>query len=122
MNFTEYQTSAYRTAIHLNKVKEKYPSLPNEVLEMLSMSYMGLGLGESGEVQGKLKKIIRDAGGYITEESRKELSKELGDILWYVAGACTVLNLSMDDVAKQNIEKLKSRQERNVLQGNGDNR
>jgi NTP pyrophosphatase (non-canonical NTP hydrolase) len=122
MDFLTYQTESYKTSIHLNKVKEKYPDLPNEVIEMLSISYMGLGLGESGEVQGKLKKVIRDAGGYITDDARKELSKELGDILWYVAGACTVLNISMDEVAKQNIEKLQDRQKRNVLSGNGDNR
>jgi NTP pyrophosphatase (non-canonical NTP hydrolase) len=121
MNFNTYQTAAYNTAIYLDKIKEKY-DIPMEIQSLLSLSYLGLGLGESGEVQGKIKKIIRDAGGYITEEARKEISKELGDILWYIAGMCTELNISMDEVAKLNIDKLKSRQERGVLNGSGDNR
>lgn len=58
----------------------------------------------------------------ITEEQRTEIGKELGDQLWYHADACGVYGLCMDDVATTNIQKLQSRQQRNVLEGNGDNR
>lgn len=122
MNFFEYQQKSAATAIYLDKVKEKYPGLPEDILKVLGISYAANGLGEVGEVQGKVKKLIRDAGGNITEDKVKEISKELGDILWYVAALCRELGINMQDVAEQNIEKLLSRKERGVLTGNGDNR
>jgi len=42
--------------------------------------------------------------------------------LWYIAQICTELNLSMEEVAKFNLEKLFSRKERGVITGSGDNR
>ena len=122
MTFNEYQAKASTTAMYLNKIKELNPDLPDDVLSILGLSYASLGLGESGEVQGKVKKIIRDSGGVITEEAKKEISKELGDILWYVSAVCGELGIEMDQVAEQNIEKLFSRKERGVITGNGDNR
>lgn len=122
MEFKEYQEKSASTAIYLNKIKEQYPDLDVNIMTILGISYASLGLGESGEVQGKVKKIIRDSGGIITEDAKKEIGKELGDILWYVAALCRELNLSMDDIAQQNIDKLLSRKERGVLTGNGDNR
>lgn len=122
MDFNEYQEKAAETAIYLNKIKEIHPTISEEIIPILGLSYASLGLGESGEVQGKVKKIIRDAGGIITDEAKKEISKELGDILWYIAAVCKELKISMNDVAEQNIEKLFSRKERGVLTGNGDNR
>jgi NTP pyrophosphatase (non-canonical NTP hydrolase) len=53
---------------------------------------------------------------------KEDLKKELGDILWYLSAVATDLGIDLDDVATTNYEKLKSRQERNVLQGSGDNR
>ena len=82
---------------------------------------MGL-VGEAGEVAEKVKKILRDNGGLIDEGRKKELSKELGDVLWYLAQVATELNLSLDDIACLNIEKLNSRKERDRLGGSGDNR
>lgn len=58
----------------------------------------------------------------LKEQEREELSKELGDILWQISGMCTVLDLSLEEVAQQNIDKLTSRQQRNVIDGDGDNR
>jgi len=51
-----------------------------------------------------------------------EIKKELGDVLWYLAQISTELKIDFEDVAKNNLEKLKSRQERNCIQGSGDNR
>jgi NTP pyrophosphatase (non-canonical NTP hydrolase) len=109
MNFEDYQTRAMSTAI--------YPNRGNNLV------YPVLGLnGEAGEIAEKLKKIIRDSGGELSPESRKDLSKELGDILWYVAACCDELGLRMDSVASANIAKLASRKERGQLSGSGDNR
>ena len=43
-------------------------------------------------------------------------------MLWYLAQVCTELNLSLDDVAEHNLEKLYSRLERGKIGGSGDNR
>lgn len=95
----------------------------DELTNTLSMFYVTLGLaGEAGEVAGKVKKILRDNSGEISDEVRRKLAKELGDILWYVAELCTFLDLDMGDVATGNITKLKNRQERGTLQGDGDER
>jgi NTP pyrophosphatase (non-canonical NTP hydrolase) len=50
------------------------------------------------------------------------LNGELSDILWYISSICDTLGLKMEDVATYNIEKLKSRRDRGVLHGSGDNR
>lgn len=109
MTFEEYQKESRKTAI--------YPNLGENFV------YPTLGLlGEAGEVAEKIKKIIRDNAGKITKEKREEICKELGDVLWYVAQLSTELGLSLEEVAELNIEKLKSRAERGVLHGSGDNR
>jgi len=122
MDFKEYQAAAKITAIYLNKVKLQFPELSPEILKIMGISYAALGLGESGEVQGKVKKIIRDSGGIISDEVKTEISKEIGDILWYTAAMCDELGISLEDVAQNNIDKLMSRKERGVIEGNGDNR
>jgi NTP pyrophosphatase (non-canonical NTP hydrolase) len=122
MEFNEYQEKALTTAIYLEKFKLIFENLPETVIKYLGLSYTSNGLGEVGEIQGKIKKILRDQGGNVTEENKEDLKKELGDVLWYVAAMCSELGLSMDDVAKTNIDKLFSRKERNVLTGSGDNR
>lgn len=109
MNFEEYQKLAKRTAV--------CPLVGHSVV------YPALGLaGEAGEAMNKIKKIFRDDNGVLTDSRKKEISRELGDMLWYMAQVCTELDISLDKVAVANIEMLKSRQERNVLKGDGDNR
>lgn len=109
MNFEEYQKKSRKTAI--------YPNVGDNFI------YPTLGLtGEAGEVAEKIKKIIRDKGGKIDEETKKMIQKELGDVLWYVSQLASELNLKLDDVAKINIEKLYSRLERGKIGGSGDER
>ncbi len=109
MDFTTYQQHARKTAV--------YPNLGN------NLAYPVLGLcGETGEVAEKVKKIFRDKGGVLDVQAIAELEKEIGDVLWYLAALCTELGLDFTEVARKNVEKLASRQQRNVLQGSGDNR
>ena len=109
MEFSDYQKEARKTAI--------YPNLGKNFV------YPTLGLaGEAGEVAEKIKKVIRDGNGVVSDEKKEELSKELGDVLWYVANLAEELGSNLDDIAKRNLEKLKSRQERGKLKGDGDNR
>jgi NTP pyrophosphatase (non-canonical NTP hydrolase) len=109
MQLSDYQ--------ELSRVTAVYPAAGDNLL------YPTLGLcGEAGEVAEKVKKMIRDDGGVLSEERRAALAKELGDVLWYVAQLATEAGLELDSIAKANLEKLLSRQQRNVLQGSGDNR
>jgi NTP pyrophosphatase (non-canonical NTP hydrolase) len=87
------------------------------------LAYPALGLaGEAGEVAEHAKKAIRDDGGTVSEGRRAALSKELGDVLWYVAQLATELALDLDQIASENLDKLFSRQQRGVLSGSGDDR
>ena len=82
-----------------------------------------LGLvGEAGETADKVKKILRDKEGMISEGDKREVVKELGDVLWYVAMIAEYLEVPLKEVAETNIEKLRSRKQRNLLHGAGDNR
>lgn len=78
--------------------------------------------GEAGEVSEKLKKILRDKNGQATDEDRREIVKELGDVLWYVNALSVRLGFSLEEVAQMNLDKVLSRKARGVTQGSGDNR
>lgn len=58
----------------------------------------------------------------MTSERLAALTKELGDVMWYLAQLASELGLELDDVAAVNLQKLRSRQERGVLAGSGDDR
>ncbi len=109
MTFAEYQQASRTTALYPDPGK--------------NFIYPTLGLvGEAGEIAEKIKKVIRDKQGRLDDATRVELQKELGDVLWYLSQLSTELGLNLEEVAKKNIAKLKSRQDRNQLHGDGDNR
>lgn len=103
MNFKEYQSKAVSFAIYPATHKVLYPTL-------------GL-CGEAGEVAEKVKKQVRD-GVF----NRHEVAKELGDVLWYLTNICNDIGYNLDEIANLNIDKLRSRKERDVIKGSGDNR
>lgn len=74
--------------------------IPKERLELLNYC-LGLA-GESGEVVDLLKKHVFH--GHML--SRDEVKKELGDVLWYLANICSVLDIQLDQVADKNLDKL----------------
>jgi len=77
-----------------------------------------LGLvGEAGEVAEKIKKKVRDGNIDI-----QGLQKELGDVIFYWYALHGALELDPEETIKMNKEKLNSRKQRGVIQGNGDNR
>ena len=94
-----------------------------------NFSYMFLNLvGEVGEFASKVAKAIRKEENFIDDNDLAnaiddiELQKEAGDILWQLSGLCTVMGWNLEDIAQQNLDKLASRQQRNVIDGSGDNR
>lgn len=109
MTLKEYQKKSRKTA--------KYATIAEHFV------YPAMGLaGEAGEVINKVKKIFRDDNGIVTKERKAEISKELGDVLWYTAQVATDFGLKLEDIAEENIERLYSRLKRGKIAGSGDNR
>ena len=63
---------------------------------------------EGGEFMEIVKKMIFQ-GKPASEDNLEHLKIELGDVLWYVAQACMALNISFEEVADMNIDKLSKR-------------
>lgn len=110
LSMNEYQQKASETAI--------YPGQGS----ITGLLYVGLGLGEAGEVQGKIKKVLRDDNGALSEEKRAAIAAELGDVLWYAAMVANEINVELEDIGQANLDKLADRADRNVLTGSGDTR
>ncbi len=93
MTINEYQRLAMKT---LNPELDKKDVLINGV--------MGL-CGESGEAIDIVKKWL--AQGHALD--KEKLTKELGDIAWYLAETAYALDIPLEDILQGNIEKLKKR-------------
>lgn len=126
MELNQYQKKAMTTCM---------PSSEN-------WSYMFLNLvGEVGEFASKVAKAIRKENVYIggqkdlkglsrlciyphfidaMEDWDEELKKEAGDILWQLAGVCSVMGWTLEDVAQSNLNKLAARKAVGTIDGNGD--
>lgn len=113
MTFTEYQNLCKRTAVYRETSKMWLPR----------MSYCAMGLAsEAGEVLGQTKRVIRDDGEHFTESRNSKIADELGDVLYYAAMLAYECGLDFDDIARHNVEKLRSRFERGTIQGEGGER
>lgn len=109
MNFDEYEDAITHNALYPNKGNN------------LAYSVLGLN-GEAGEVAEKLKKIIRDQAGIISERNKRDIALELGDTLWYLTMCCREIGYNLSEVAHLNIEKIESRRNKGTGSGSGDDR
>jgi len=66
------------------------------------------GLSSCGEFNEIVKKLVFQ-GKPLTEDVVYHLKRELGDIAWYFAQACTGLDTSIEEVLIMNVEKLSAR-------------
>lgn len=133
MELNEYQMAAMATRL---------PSSDN-------FCYMMFGLVEEvGELAGKISKGIRKGISSVgldgelsaqledqdearandlyfldgADEQRAAIKKELGDVMWMVAGLADQFGWSLEDICRDNLDKLADRQKRGVIDGSGDNR
>ena len=90
MQMNEYQVLARRTS----------PKGHDRLLN----GCLGLA-GESGEVCDIVKKWLSQGH----ELDKEKIRDELGDVLWYIAETATGLGLTLEQIAKRNIEKLRDR-------------
>jgi len=121
LTFTDYQDEVHETA---------YPYIDNinsitdldEAKDLLKLAYIALGLGEAGEVQNKIKKILRGDKDVDDFVYGQEILKEIGDCNWYQAELCNFYGASYGIVAGNNLSKLRARKVAGKLKGTGDNR
>lgn len=90
MDFNEYQEKANRTL------------LGNE--QVLTNCALGLA-GESGQVVNLVKNYTFRG----SELDKDELTKEMGDVLWYLSQVAEWADIPFDDIAKRNIQSLEKR-------------
>lgn len=103
-DFKTYQIEARKTAAYAAEHKITYPAL-------------GLA-GEAGELANKVKKLLRGDKG--RDELLEGIKSEMGDVLWYLAALADDLDVALEDIAAENIEKLRSRQVRGAIKASGD--
>jgi len=108
MTFSEFQEAAKKSRV-------------TDACERIEYLALGLG-GETGELLEKVKKLWRDRDFEIDDEYRELMTKEMGDVLWYLAHMARVLGVKFDDVAQMNLDKSASRFDRGVVHGDGDTR
>jgi NTP pyrophosphatase (non-canonical NTP hydrolase) len=113
MTFEEYEAAA--------TTSRAYPNVGNNHV------FPTLGLvEEAGEVAGKVKKLIRDHGKHtpadLTPEDIMNITKEMGDVLWYMAVLSRELKVPLVDIAEQNLAKIRDREARGMVGGSGDTR
>lgn len=93
MTLNEYQQLAARTM------------KPRRGLAFDLSDYL-LGLaGEAGELANTAKKMLYHGHDW----NSQKLLEECGDVMWYLAAVATVLDANLEDIASQNVEKLKKR-------------
>ena len=108
MDLSEYQDEALVTAIESGDPVQ-------------DLHHYAFGVSdEAGEVSGAMKKYLR--GDFDSQELRRRIKGEIGDTLWYLAVLADSLNFDLENVARANIAKLRDRDERGKITGDGDNR
>jgi NTP pyrophosphatase (non-canonical NTP hydrolase) len=93
LSMNEYQELANRTA-----------GAGTDGERRMIIAALGLA-GEAGEFANMVKKLTAHGHDIPVEV----LSEELGDILWYLAEAATACNIKLNELAVQNVEKLRVR-------------
>ena len=76
-------------------------------IERLLTAAVGIS-AEGREFMEIVKKMLFQGKPW-TEDNKRHLIIELGDVMWYVMQACAALDVSLDDVVAGNVDKLKKR-------------
>ena len=102
MDFDEYQKRANN--------RDQVPASPGEEPDhgspAMLVPLMGLA-GEVGEILSEYKKRLRDQHSYGLFRDR--MTEELGDLLWYLSNVAAKFGVSLEQVARSNLEKIEAR-------------
>ena len=93
MTFQQYQKIALSAASYPNQGR--------------SLIYPALGLAsETGELMEKVQRVLEIGGSTLDENTRLSITKDLGDVLWYLTAIGYEIGITLEDIARCNIEKL----------------
>lgn len=95
MEFDTYQRESQQT-----------DRVPGKEGDSVIVPMLGLA-GEAGELLSEYKKHLRDGDAHTLFTD--SVAEELGDLLWYISNLASKFGLSLEDIAKKNIEKTQSR-------------
>jgi NTP pyrophosphatase (non-canonical NTP hydrolase) len=95
MKFSDYQTRATDT--------DRLAILGSDPR---SVALLGLA-GETGSVHTLYKKLMRDGDEF--PGFREKVKEELGDILWYLTAIASHEQISLEEIATENLQKTSSR-------------
>ena len=131
-SFNEYQAftkslAVYNTDVFMDAASTDLEDAPYVSEYSLHYMYPLLALGEeAGEVQGKVAKFIRKSQQGVSDDMirqlRMDVAKELGDLMYQVSETARQFHFTLQEIVDMNVGKLRDRQARNVLVGEGDNR
>lgn len=93
--------------------KHRLPSAYDPTYPLLNLA------GEVGELLSLEAKAVRDG---MKNDHAVNVKKELGDILWMITAIAQDYDITLEEVAQANLDKLHDRSKRNVIAGSGDNR
>ena len=126
LTLNEYQDKAMRTCMpESDNLFYMLTNLVGEVGEFASKAGKHMRKGKlyvTTMPRNEQGKVLHTQVWSVTEEERKLMLSEIGDILWQTAGLAKVMGVTLDEVAQENLAKLASRQRRNVIAGDGDER
>ena len=121
MYMNDYQTAARRTAMG-NSLDHFVHGLTEEAGEVAGV----MKRFHRGDEKYGGKPIVKDGKLTIVTDlshlAKSKLMAEIGDVLWYIAMIADELEITLEEVAQYNIDKLAERAKRKTIKGEGDDR
>ena len=125
LTLNEYQDKAMSTCMpESDNLFYMLANLVGEVGEFASKAgkHMRKGKLHITTTQRDEGKILHTQVWNVSDEERHLMLSEIGDILWQTAGLAKVMGVTLEEVAEENLAKLASRKQRNVIADDGDER
>lgn len=92
-----------------NKLIERMKEFDEEGVKLTHLLTFALGASaEMGEAVEIIKKCLLQ-GKPFTDDAKVHLTKELGDVLYYIGQFCIAMNISFEEIMQINYEKLSAR-------------
>jgi NTP pyrophosphatase (non-canonical NTP hydrolase) len=92
-----------------NKLIERMKELDDEGVKLTHLLTFALGASaEMGEAVEIIKKCLLQ-GKPFNDDAKVHLTKEMGDVLYYIGQFCIAMGISFEDIMQINYEKLSAR-------------
>lgn len=107
IDFVRQTTSPASTDIA--KLIERMDQLNSEGVKLTHLLTFALGASaEIGEAVEIVKKCLLQ-GKEFNDDAKFKISRELGDVLYYIGQFCIAMDVSFEDIMQMNYEKLSAR-------------